>query len=262
MTQSSVAKNGKSEDINNELVDEAVAFINSKKVVYDQHVLDAAIEIGDWVLNRFFDNDFEEATSRDPKKKRSYAALKKREDLEIDTPTLSRMVRVAYQKEFFGDKGAEDALSPLSFSHRVELIRLPFEKVMIETARECDRDELSSRQLKKLVTERLKGIKGTPEKDLVKSFRNASRKVSDLLKPSRDNFFPGPEHLNGLKKAKRDAIEDDALRLQRAISRKKEEVDTFLDFLDQYEPPPTSEDTPVEEPTPVEDSAPAEKKAA
>jgi hypothetical protein len=256
MSKQQAVKNGNHNEIDNQLVDEAVAFINDKKAVYDKHVLDAAIEIGDWVLENFFNNDLEEATSRDPKKRRSYAALKKRSDLEIDTPMLSRMVKVAWQKRFFEEEGSEDVLTPLSFSHRVELIRLPFQKVMIDTARECNDRELSSRKLKQLVTERLKGIKGTPEKDLVKAFRNASRKVSDLLKPSRENFFPGPEHLNGVKKSTRDSIEADALRLQKAINRKKEEVDEFLDFLDQYEPPPNSEDTPVE------DSAPALEEAA
>jgi hypothetical protein len=261
MTKQAV-KDGKGKEIDNQLVDEAVAFINSKKAVYDKHVLDAAIEIGDWVLENFFDNDFEEATSRDPKKKRSYAALKKRSDLNIDTPMLSRMVKVTWQKKFFEDEGADDALTPLSFSHRAELIRLPFKKVMIETARESNDRELSSRQLKELVTEKLKGIKGTPEKDLVKSFRHASRKVSDLLKPSRENFFPGPDHLKDLKKAKRDAIEADALRLQRAISRKKAEIEGFIEFLDQYEPSPTPQDTPVDDSTPVEDSAPVVEEAA
>lgn len=253
----------KSQEINNELVDEAVSFINSKKAEYDQPVLDAAIDIGDWVLDKFYDGNFVEATSHDPNKRRSYRALKEREDLEVDAPTLSRMVRVAWQKRFFTEKGEEALLEPLRFSHMVELIRLPFKEVMIETARECNQDKLlSSRQLKKLVTEKLKGIKGTPEKDFVTSFRKTSRTVSDLLKPSRTNFFPDRSHLSGLNKAKRDALEADALRLQRALSRRKGEVDEFLNLLDQYEPPQPSEASPSLGDKPAEDAQSVEKVAA
>ena len=83
--------------VNDQLVESSVKFINEKIV---ETVLQGSIEIGDYVLKHFFNDDIELASSPDPYKAASYSALCCHPDLGVSRPTLSKMVRVAAQERF------------------------------------------------------------------------------------------------------------------------------------------------------------------
>jgi len=109
-----------SAEVDQTLVNNAVHFINEKA---NEHVYKAYEEIGNYLLEKFFDNDLELASSRNPKKLVSYQALREREDLAIHPARLGVMVRVAAQEKFFASKKLPS--EKLSYTHKSELVKLP-----------------------------------------------------------------------------------------------------------------------------------------
>ncbi len=75
-----------------ELIDHAVEHMNE---IVNKSVYSGMMEIGRYVLEKFFDNDIEEATSKNPRKPDSYKKSCRREDLMISVADLSMALRVA-----------------------------------------------------------------------------------------------------------------------------------------------------------------------
>jgi len=105
--------------VDKDLVDKAVKLINEKasKTVYKGY-----LEIGEYLLLNFFNNDIKEASSKNRKKAVSFQELRKRPDLEVHPSSLSRMVRVASQERYFIQRNVNT--DGLSYSHKIELIKL------------------------------------------------------------------------------------------------------------------------------------------
>ncbi len=82
-------------------MEQAVKFINEKA---NETLYKGSEEIGAYILKKFFDDDIEKATSKNPRKPASYRALCSHPGLVLRPEALSVMVRVAAQEKFFLDK--------------------------------------------------------------------------------------------------------------------------------------------------------------
>ena len=111
-------------------------------------VLSTAIKVGNHVIKTFFNNDIQEAMSKDPQKAVSYRDLQRNKELNISFNHLSLMVRIAAQEKLFPEKLEEKKLKLLSYSHRVELLQVDEENKKIALAKKCVDDKLSVRDLR------------------------------------------------------------------------------------------------------------------
>ena len=136
------------EPVDQELIEEAVSFINEtlNKTMYK-----GAEEIGAFVLKGFFDNNIDAASSRAPKKPASYRRLCEREDLLLSPKQLSVMVRVAAQESFLSESGVD--ASGLSYTHKAELVKLPNTDDKLILIREALENGLTTRALEARVRE-------------------------------------------------------------------------------------------------------------
>ncbi len=117
------------------LINDAVEFINNE---LGNTLYSASIKIGNYILDKFFDNDIELAKSKNPHKSISYNKLQNHPDLKIHLNQLNLMVRAAIQDKYLDEntlkdeknKGKEAEMllqeekDALTFSHCVELLRL------------------------------------------------------------------------------------------------------------------------------------------
>jgi hypothetical protein len=129
-------------------IDEAVAFINERVA---SHVYNGSLEIGRYVLERFFNNDIRLAGSKNPFKPISYRKLCVHPELSVSRTTLTEMVRTAAQSRFFIENGIpEDAIL---YTNKVSLARLENNEDKLELVRACIEEGLTTRELKRRVQE-------------------------------------------------------------------------------------------------------------
>ena len=146
------------------LVAEAVQFINEK---CNETVYKGAMEIGAYVLKRFFNDDIVLASSRNPRKATSYRALCQAEGLIPRPETLSIMVRVAAQEKFFLSKKLDT--DSLSYTHKAELVKLPNGDEKVKLVKSVIKKALSSRQLEDRIEE-IKRQRGEEPKPILHFF--------------------------------------------------------------------------------------------
>ncbi|MBM3301997.1 MAG: hypothetical protein FJY85_18850, partial [Deltaproteobacteria bacterium] len=138
--------------VNTELVDQAVIFINEKA---NETLYKGYEEIGNYILENFFQNDIRQASSRNPFKSASYTALCSRADLAVHPATLSIMVRVAAQERFFSSEGIKT--EGLTHTHKAELVKLSDGREKAELVERALRESLTTRQ----VADEVKRIRDT-----------------------------------------------------------------------------------------------------
>ncbi|MFC1858013.1 hypothetical protein ACFL9U_08280 [Thermodesulfobacteriota bacterium] len=134
--------------VDERLVEDAVTFINAKIA---ENVFKGSLDIGEYVLKTFFNDDIEFACSKNRYKSISFRALCERRDLAVSYPTLIKMVRVAAQERFLiANRIMTDRLN---YTHKRELIKLDNNAKKLSIARECINSSLSSRELVPLINE-------------------------------------------------------------------------------------------------------------
>jgi len=135
---------GSAEDENPDqnLIDEAVAFINTTITAMIEN---AALKIGDYLLARFFDGDIELAVSRNPYKNVSFNRLCRRPDIPLTRREMGLMVRMAFQEHELIDRGVDTSL--LLISHKRYLTQAPNGPAKYALVNDCIREGWSARQL-------------------------------------------------------------------------------------------------------------------
>lgn len=129
-------------------IDQAVIRINE---LANQTLYQGSVQIGEYVLQTFFHDDYELAHSKHPFKNASYRTLCGREDLLISPANLNRMVRVAIQERFFQAHGLN--VQNLSFSHKAALVRIQNNPAKIEFVQNLIANPVSTRQLSEMAKE-------------------------------------------------------------------------------------------------------------
>jgi len=199
-------------------IDKAVKYINEK---IGKRYYETAIEVGNYVLKTFFNDDIKEVKSKNPKKALSFNKLCARPDLEVHPKHLNQMVLVAAQERLLIDKIGADKVNDLGYSLKVELLKIRDDKMRTNIAQEWISNP-------KTITEAKKHIA---------SLRESNPAVSDII--------PLSSPLIVQLKTISEWVENDELtgKLEGLSINKikilKENIDAFLR---QYEPVKTKID--------------------
>ena len=124
------------------LIEQAVAFINEKA---NETVYKGSVEIGNYLLDKFFDGDIAKASSKSRAKLLNYRALCNHPDLAASPGTLSVMLRVAAQEKLFKENNLP--VNKLSYSHKAELLKVSDEKLKIKIFKRAVKQGFSVRDL-------------------------------------------------------------------------------------------------------------------
>ena len=127
-------------------LDNAVAYLNQAMC---ESGVRLAIVVSDYVISTFFGGDPAKLSSRNSHKGASYAALCKREDLEMGRTTLQRLVRIGLQvKAMPPELGS--ALTP--GQHRALLV-VPEQEHKVELAKKALAERWTAEQLEDVVAQ-------------------------------------------------------------------------------------------------------------
>ena len=126
------------------IYDDAVKNINQMMEQSASKIMD----IGKYLLEKFFDGDVAAAKSRSPQKGLSLRTLSLREDIDCSYSTLSRSIDAAVVHEEMGTVAASQQLTA---SHYLILASVEDANTREEYANIALTDNLSSRQLKNLL---------------------------------------------------------------------------------------------------------------
>ncbi len=146
------------------LFNDTISFINR---MVSAKALETALLIGNYILTNYFNDDLELAFSKDPVKPVSFNILCEHPALNVSRFKLANMVKVAAQERFF--RSMDFNGSKLSYTHRLELTRLPNAENKIDLARQCVAENLTTRQfgyrVKKIAMELDSEESGIPKSD-------------------------------------------------------------------------------------------------
>ena len=155
----------RSDEIDQELIERTVTFIKDK---VSTALVTTAIEIGDFLLENFFENNIDLATSKNPKKSMSYRKLCLHPQLPLQPTTLSEMVRIAAQERFLTQNGV--STDSLLYTHRLYLAKLPNDEDKLQYVNRIIENSMSGRAVKSLVRDRKSSLLGksfsVPEIDM------------------------------------------------------------------------------------------------
>ena len=139
-------KTQENETIDRGFIEQSVRYINDKA---NETIYKGSLEIGNYILKHFFNNDIKLASSKNPRKPNSYKALCRHKDLSVPYSTLTVMVRVAAQERFLKLHNIDT--ERLGYTHKANLIRLRNGEKKLKLARRCIDEGLSTRKLTELV---------------------------------------------------------------------------------------------------------------
>jgi hypothetical protein len=163
-------------------VDEAVQFINdtAAKIAFQ-----GCIEIGDYLLENFFNNDSKLASSKDPTKKTSFKKLCVHKDLKIHPSRLSLMVQTAVQERYLEENNV--ATDKLYYTHRTLLVKIEDSSDKISLIEECIENEWSTRRLDKEIKKLLGNLPESPPLSLLETSEKYIKKINLGLKKNIDS---------------------------------------------------------------------------
>jgi len=125
-------------------IDEAVTKIND---LVGNKLYETAIAVGDYVLKTFFNDDIKKVQSKNPNKLLSFNKLCDRSDLKVHPKHLNQMVHVAAQEKIL----IAAKTSELSYSLKVELLKIHDDKLKIKTAKKWTTRPVTIAEAKKYV---------------------------------------------------------------------------------------------------------------
>ena len=142
-----------------EKVDEAVRFINERTILSG---LELAKEVGEYILDTFFDGDYANFTDTSRSKSTSFRALLERDDLLPGGATVYRFVRISQQLKLLPSEVA----TRLTLTHHRALLALPDLETKEALARRALDEDWSSQvletEVRKLLPKSRAGRKPTP----------------------------------------------------------------------------------------------------
>ena len=205
-------------------IDDAVNHINelANKTIYK-----GSIEIGNYILEHFFDDDIKLATSKNPKKPASFIRLCEREDLTVRPSQLGLMVRVASQESFLS--GKELDLGQLSYTHKASLVKLENDDKKTEMIERCIKHKWGTRQLDTAIKEHLESLPSSSKPSLIRTTKKYITKIDGVLATFRDtelNF--DAIDFNEMTEEKRNGLKGHLSDLQNKTQKSVEESNTIL----------------------------------
>ncbi|OGR22327.1 MAG: hypothetical protein A2277_20645 [Desulfobacterales bacterium RIFOXYA12_FULL_46_15] len=218
------------DDVDEKLIDEAVAFINetANKTIYK-----GSIEIGEYILENFFSGDLKLASSKNPKKLLSFNKLCEREDLTVHPNRLGLMVRVASQERFLAGKKVNT--EELSYTHKAALVKLDNTDKKITAIEKCIKEKWSTRDLDDEIKRLIQGLPASTNLSLIQTIKRYITKVDDVLKAVEDSSLDiGDDELSKMSDKRRKGLENYLTELKTKIDdtvKKTEDIKIGCDGL-------------------------------
>ena len=206
------------------LIDRSVKFIN-KTIIATSYK--GSLEIGEYLLEHFFDNDIEKASSRNPHKPLSFQKLCKRDDLGVHPSTLSRMVKVASQEKYFVQEKTDT--KGLTYSNRLEFTKLPNDKKKLKLVEKCIKEEMSFSTLSARISKKSKGVTPLPPLKLIS---NVDKLFEGTQLPA---LLSTPDKLERLRSTTRTQMKERANTLLEKMNSLTAHCNTLIKTLDQID---------------------------
>ena len=213
--------------IDQALIDESVKIINDIVV---KTMYKGSLEIGQYLLKHFFKDDIKLASSKNPNKPVSFKALCKRTDLDVHPSTLSRMVRVASQEKYFEQNNLKT--ESLSYSHKIEFIKLPNDKNKLQLVKKCITETISCRKL----AEDILAIRQESRKETEPSPLKLITSVDRLIEGTQiATLLSKPEKLQNMRPNTRNDIRERASDLLEKMGTISKDCNKLIKTIDQIE---------------------------
>ena len=206
------------------LIDRSVKFIN-KTIIATSYK--GSLEIGEYLLEHFFDNDIEKASSRNPHKPLSFQKLCKRDDLGVHPSTLSRMVKVASQEKYFVQEKTDT--KGLTYSNRLEFTKLPNDKKKLKLVEKCIKEEMSFNTLSARISKKSKGLTPLPPLKLIS---NVDKLFEGTQLPA---LLSTPDKLERLRSTTRTQMKEKANTLLNKMETLKNDCNSLITTLDKID---------------------------
>ena len=206
------------------LIDRSVKFIN-KTIIATSYK--GSLEIGEYLLEHFFDNDIEKASSRNPHKPLSFQKLCKRDDLGVHPSTLSRMVKVASQEKYFVQKQTDT--KGLTYSNRLEFTKLPNDQKKLKLVEKCIKEEMSFSTLSARISKKSKGVTPLPPLKLMSN-------MDKLFEGTElQTLLSTPDKLENVWSTTRTQMKEKANTLLNKMETLKNDCNSLITTLDDIE---------------------------
>ncbi len=204
-------------------IEKAVEFINEKA---NETVYKGSIEIGQFILEKFYDNDINAATSRSPQKQASYKKLCERQDLAVHPTSLAKMVRVASQEWYFIENKID--VSGLSYTHMAELVKLKNGKAKIDIVKKCKKANWTTRQLEKEIRIIAKEISIPTKYPPTIAIKQAVAKIESFSGDAILKKIPEVESLKKMRPSTRKMIMTNISKIMDESKAGKNQLDEIL----------------------------------
>ena len=209
------------------LIDKSVEFINN---AIAKTIFKGSLEIGNYLLKNFFNDDIELASSKNPHKRISFQELCRRDDLGVHPSTLSRMVRVASQERYLIDGKAN--VEDLTYSHKLELIKLPNDKKKLKLVEKCHKLKMSCRKLSENIFKTRQKKRGMIEPSPLKLISNVDKLIEGTQIPT---LLSKPDKLESMRPKTRTKIRERTSNLLQKMTTITKECNTLITTLDDIE---------------------------
>jgi hypothetical protein len=213
--------------IDQALIDESVKIINDIVV---KTMYKGSLEIGQYLLKHFFNDDIKLASSKNPNKPVSFKALCKRTDLSVHPSTLSRMVRVASQERYFVENSVNT--ENLSYSHKIEFTKLDNDKKKLQLVKKCITETISCRKL----AEDILAIRQKSRKETEPSPLKLITSVDRLIEGTQiATLLSKPEKLQNMRPNTRNDIRERASDLLEKMGTISKDCNKLIKTIEKIE---------------------------
>ncbi|MCD4735739.1 MAG: hypothetical protein K8R53_06820 [Bacteroidales bacterium] len=192
------------------LINNAVQFINEKA---NETLYKGSIQIGEYILKKFFEGDPALASSKNPKKQQSFNKLYAHDDLIVHPNQLGLMVRVASQEQYFIEKKIDTRT--LSYTHKASLVKVDNGLKKTNMVKKCIKEEWNTRQLEETIKKYLKSLPSSAKPSLIRTTKKYITKMDDVLKTVEDT-----------------KLDFDADDISKMTGKKREDLKTYLSDLE------------------------------
>ena len=230
MDELTVGENREVDLVDDSKITEAVVFINE---VANKTIYQGSIEIGEYILKNFFEDDIKFAASKNPKKQASFNKLCKRDDLTVSPNRLAIMVRVASQERYLSEKEVDT--SELTYTHKASLVKLNNGQKKINLIKKCVGEEWTTRKLDDEIKEKLKELPQTRKSSLLLTTKKCITKIEQAQKTVDDtNLNVEFDELLTMSDKKRKGLEKSVKELKKKVedtATKSEQISADCDGL-------------------------------
>jgi hypothetical protein len=211
-------------------IDQAVEEING---IAENQLFQAAIEIGDYIFQEFFDGDPKEVSSKNPNKNLSFNELCNHQDLKIHPNRLLIMVKVAIQEKFLENQKIT-GIENLTYTHKSILIRLPDDKKKTTLIKKCIKNNWSTRDLEREIQNKLKHTSSDVGKYIAKTTKFAAI-ANDIINIEKETPKIDESDVEKLTKAKRDNFKKSLKNIKKTFKSEltQEKIDTITKTCDE-----------------------------